>query len=109
MKHNSTEQTTPDASLTQENAKENLNKNYRLIERIEVENTPFTILKNNEKNNCFLAMGDYRLTPEMKTEEEIHQWIKDNHWLLITTIASIAAEKVYQMQIKLQTTGTING
>lgn len=101
----STENT--EQSTIQESAENNRNKNYSLIERNNIAGTPFTVIKNNETQKCFLAMGDYRLTEEMDNEDDIHHWIMENNWLLVTTIASIAAEKVYQLQTIQQTQGTL--
>lgn len=75
----------------------NSNSSEELIERKNIEGTPFTIVKTEGK--CFLTMGKYQLTGYME-EEEIAIYIMENEWNIITTIAGIIAEHVVRANNK---------
>lgn len=52
--------------------------NTELFEKIEKKDTPFTIIKYNEKE-CFVTMGKYRFGNEV-TLEEAHKWVDNITW-----------------------------
>lgn len=75
------------------NAKNTNNINYseKLIERVEIEETPFTAIKNNEE--WFLTMGKYRLTQGMQTLEEVKDNATNTDWFRIMQIIGIMIEE----------------
>lgn len=79
--------TSQESSPTQENAKgkDNSSSNYELIEREEIENSPFTIITITDQKICFIAMGMHKLSVdyEIKRKEELKEIIEKRQWMLI--------------------------
>lgn len=72
------------------NAKKTNNSNS-LIERVEIDGTPFTAIRNEEE--WFLTMGKYRLTQAMKTLEEVKNDATNTDWFRIMQIIGIMIEE----------------
>jgi len=74
---------------TDGNAKKTTNNksNSQLIEQKIIEGTPFNINKVNDK--WFLALGKYRLTELLETEEEAREEAKDASWFRIMQVIQI--------------------
>ena len=71
----------------------NCSKNKNLIKRIEIENTPFTVIKS-IKEKAFLTVGIYRIPePTFDKIEDAIEYVKEKPWNLMGTIASIIAEE----------------
>lgn len=63
-----------------------------LVSRIQVENSPFTII-GTEKGH-FLTLGKYRMTTKnFSNVQEITEWMDLNKWELMATFCSIIAEE----------------
>lgn len=97
---NSTTTKQKDILNTQSNAdqthKENSSK--PLIERIPIDNTPFTLIGDQEKG-YFIAMGNYKITDQiLKNEEEANLMLKDKIYEIILNMIVIVDEKIEQMK-----------
>lgn len=69
-----------------------MDKVKQLVERRQIENTPFTAIKN--ENDWFLTCGKYRMsTKRFDSYEETTEWIEQNQWELMATFTSIVAEE----------------
>lgn len=64
-------------------------KNTELIEKREIENTPFTAVRVNDK--WFLGCANFRLTEPMNSYEEVLESTKLS-WHLVTQLISIMIE-----------------
>lgn len=63
-------------------------KEKQLVERIDVKNSPFTIVRN--ENDYYLTMGKYRLHGKgMSSEKECLNYLEENRWNIIGIICSI--------------------
>lgn len=62
-------------------------ENNEIIEVIEIKNTPFTAIK--EENKWFITMGKYRLTNQLKSLEECKKAIKKDPWTIIMQVCLI--------------------
>jgi len=81
---------------TQEFAEKANNKNYssenkELIAMKRVENTPFTIIGDDD-GEAFITMGNYRLTEGGKTHRQLERIIKDKNWDFITGVIAVMVE-----------------
>lgn len=89
---------------TYANVEKNQNNKDYLIERIEIEKTPFTvIIKDKEK---FITFGRYRISPNLEPIEEALDWLNDHMWEVIVIMAAITYElhhEELQQQKKAQT------
>lgn len=72
------------------NAESTNSINSQLIERIEVENTPFTIIREEEK--WFVTLGRYRISQDMKSKEEAIEDAKRIDWDRVLQIMGITIE-----------------
>lgn len=81
------------------NGQESENKsrsNYELLERIEIQGTPFTMV-GSEEQGYFAAMQRYRITERHKTKEEVLNYIDTNMWKIIVNITIILTEGTIEM------------
>ena len=81
------EQSTTCTNVPEQEAKQDYGRNLK-TERIEW--TPFTLVYDNHRpsnENCFLAIGEHRIT-EWKCQEELEIMITNRDWMLLanTTI-----------------------
>lgn len=75
---------------TPTNAEEQTKQSYSLIDREEIENTPFLLVKT--EHGYFLAIGNHRITELTKTREEQLEKIYSSNidWLfLLTTVNAV--------------------
>ena len=63
------------------------NSSYELIEQKPINETPFTAVRVDEK--WFLALGKYRLTEPLPSEEACLEEAKDSSWLRLMQIVKI--------------------
>lgn len=68
----------------------------QIIEVIEMENTPFTIVKTNER--CFLSWGKWKLTDDMDTEEDVRLYVAECMWNVVGAWF-VALSEAKQMEI----------
>lgn len=74
-------------------------KSKQLVERINLEGTPFTAVK--LENDFFLTIGKYRIsTKSFQKVEELTEWIELNKWEVMATFASIVAEETTKEILK---------
>ncbi len=71
-------------------------ENYELIKRTEIPNSPFTIIET--EKGCFGALGEYKVTKDYETKEEIEQDLGDVSWNNITKLILVLIEKVKQIE-----------
>lgn len=86
-------------SHTQNSAEETHNKNSTLATTKKIEGSPFCIVYKEDIGH-FLALGDYRLTEPMKTEEEVLEYSINNNWNLITTLVAAIVDKYNKIKEK---------
>lgn len=75
-----TEQPLPGTTSTENQTNSNSNSN-KLIERVEIDRTPFTAIKQNEK--WFLTWGFYVLTEKYDTLKEIKELLRTDMYNII--------------------------
>jgi hypothetical protein len=68
------------------------NSNSTLIERENIENTPFTVIT--ENGYSFGVMAEYRITEKYDTVEEVKQELKEITWNKIVQITALLIEKL---------------
>lgn len=81
------------------NAKKINNSNYseELIQRIEVENTPFIIIK--DEKGAYATLGKYRITDVGKVEEILEKIESTRiNWELLTAVVGVIAKTVTEME-----------
>lgn len=78
----------------EEQPKQNSSK---LIEREPIENSPFTLIKN-EKEEYFIVMGNYRITEIHNSKEEAITYLMRNTYNVILTMITIVHEKLKEME-----------
>lgn len=77
-------------------------QNKQLIQRKIIEGSPFYVVKqimDNNKEQYFMIMGDYRLTEPTETEKETLDKLITEHWNIIVNIIAIACDKMLQQKI----------
>ncbi|AXH76973.1 MAG: hypothetical protein [Microviridae sp.] len=77
-------------------------KNEKLYESTPIQDTPFQVVKMQEK--YFLALGKYRLTDLMDTFEAVEQEVINSTWDLLFRVISVAVtESIIQERIIAET------
>lgn len=77
----STTEKAQDTLNTQNNAGEIPKQSSTLINRIQLTGTPFWQI--HTEQGYFLVMGPNVMTPIFATEQELDDYIKENHWDLV--------------------------
>lgn len=62
----------------QNNAEGTHNQHSTLIDRIQMQGTPFWQIKTEQ--GYFLVMGENVMTPIFQTEQQLDTYIQENHW-----------------------------
>lgn len=92
------------------NTSKKAEQNHKLLEKIEVENTPFTIVRIDDK--WFVTMGKYRLTKPLSNKDEALASALDESWWRIIQVQNIQIENhelIVNMQNQINAlNGTIN-
>jgi len=78
--------------------KDSLSKNKELIKRVDVKNSPFTIITVNKKH--FGVMGQYRITEESNSIKKIKDDLEKITWDRIIQVMMILNEKLDQEKLK---------
>lgn len=86
-----TKNTMKDESLGNAKETNKQNSNYELIERIEIEDTPFTAIRNDKE--WFLTMGKYRLTEPLQSLKEVKENAEKSDWFRVMQIIGIMIEE----------------
>lgn len=91
-----------DISNTPKSAETKDKENYPLIEREQIENTPFWIVGNDEIGYK-LTWGKFTFNDEpLKTKEECAEWFKVNQWTIILHMIAIGIAQSKNQLIELQ-------
>lgn len=85
------ENTTSNDTYTNADDLTKSNSSNEIIERKEIENTPFTAIKVDEKG-WFLTMGRHRLTEPYGTIEGLEAMVGSVDWDMLLTIINIFVE-----------------
>lgn len=64
-----------------------------LIERKNIEGTPFTAIKRDGQDGWFLTMGQYRVTGGLEKLEDLEYKALQPDWELITVVVGIMIER----------------
>ena len=71
----------------------------QLIEIVPIEGTPFTAVRHDDK--WFLALGKYRLTEVLKSQEQCIEESKDASWFRIMQIIKLMIEEHESTKVQL--------
>lgn len=71
-------------------------ENYELVKRTEIENSPFVII--GTEKGCFGALGEYKVTEDYETKEEVEKDLGDVSWNNITRLVLVLIEKVKKLE-----------
>lgn len=75
-------------------------KNTQLIEKEELEGTPFWMIK--DEKGYFLVYGELRVTPQYyETAHECKIALIEEQWQIIPRVSAYIAEKVFQNNVNL--------
>lgn len=82
-----------DLLQSQTNAEEALKENSsEILTKKDVPDTPFCIMGG--ENIYFMVMGNYKITPNFKTEESLWNWYTSHQWEISITIMGIVYESL---------------
>ena len=70
--------------------KEDCSKNEQMVERMQIENSPFTIISVDNKH--FGVMGEYRMTEEMNSRGEVEDELRCITWNRIVQVMLVLSE-----------------
>jgi len=85
-------------SNTLQNAEQEIKQDY-LIEREEVNGTPFTLVKQNE--NWYVLLGKYRLSEAYQEKEEALKDANRNDWMRTMQVVGIMIENYNENLTKI--------
>lgn len=93
LTNTNTEQNVTKDTSTQNAREENNNElnSEQIIEREEVEDTPFMIVKQDEK--WFVTLGKYRLTSALDSKEKAREEANKKGWTQIMQVVGIMIEE----------------
>lgn len=73
-------------------------KNTELLQRIELEDTPFKMI-GNETDGWVGTLGKYRLTEPFEEKEQLEKYLqKNNNWELLCNVISIMVKETLNAQ-----------
>ena len=83
-----------ESSNTSQNANEVSNNDY-LTKKEGIENTPFYTVE--EKNKCFIALGEFRLPGTFKNRSEALKFVSKQKvdWSFLTSVMGVINEKLH--------------
>lgn len=67
-----------------------------LIKRLPIENTPFTMVV--QENETFITLGQYKLSPDVENIEGVKKYLEENKWEI--TMALIAIIVKSELEVK---------
>lgn len=70
-------------------SEQNSSESSTLVEVKQIADTPFTAVRNEDK--WFLALGKYKLSETVDSEEKVHDMAKDTSWSRLMNIMFIVA------------------
>jgi len=79
-------------------------KSKELVKRTQVDETPFTIITDTEKNVSFGVMGKYKITEDYKTEEECRSELKKITWNRLIQIVMLIIDTLNTMDKEIKIT-----
>lgn len=84
-------------TLTSVEKLDNRNSNSEMFESTQIEETPFTIIKHDEK--YFGVLGNHRITQIFDTKEECEADLKDINWNRVMQVIWAVVEKFTKINI----------
>jgi len=84
-------------TLTSVETLDNKNSNSEIFTHEQVEETPFTIIKHDEK--YFGVLGNHRITQLFETKEECEADLKDINWNRVMQVIWAVVEKFTKINI----------
>lgn len=93
--------TSTNAKQKQQSKEESSNEDRRIVDREQIEGTPFWLQRTEDKG-WFITMKGYQITPPQKTKEEAikYIWLENNGWNVIANICIIIHEQVANEAVK---------
>ena len=76
------------------------NENHEIIEREEIENTPFELVKQN--NEWFIGWGMFKLTPTFHNKYDAKTYMREQSWHFAISLTAAMIE-MHNMHITLKT------
>lgn len=70
----------------------------QLIERIPIDETPFTMVRS--ENKCFGTVGRYKVTEDYKTIPEVEEAILKFDWKILLKVLTIVIEEEVRLQLE---------
>lgn len=81
--------------------KKQTNKQDQIVERIKIEDTPFTLVRYEDK--YILTAGGYRIANELfQSEEHAQIWMELNKWNVVSIMVAIITERTVKEVMKTQ-------
>lgn len=81
--------------LSEMNVKETNKENCLIIKIDKIEDTPFSIVKTDDEEKCFIAVGNKRIS-ELMSEGKAKMRIADKDWGLIVQLVAIIGNGVFE-------------
>ena len=91
--------TQSESTMDAEKTKQNNSTSYELIKVRHIQGTPFTIVKVEENQSWFIAMGNARLTEYKDTVKECEEMIENKSWELTMAMCGRIAELTYNQNL----------
>lgn len=88
----STQYKQEDILNSQNSTEETHNQNSTLNEREKIEDTPFWVVKQEEK--WFITLGEYRVSQIKESKDEALKTLEENKWDLVIHMVIIISEKL---------------
>lgn len=82
---------------TQSNAENTLKENYSIVERKQIEGTPFWIVKSEEL--WYLVMAEFKISSGYETAEEAEEVLNNEMWLVIMHMIAIVMRKDEELKL----------
>jgi len=79
-----------ESSNTLQNAEQETKQDSKLVERENVEGTPFTLYKS--ENLWYVLLGKYRMSKEFETKEEAKEDAQRNDWERTMQVVGVMIE-----------------
>lgn len=83
-------------AILQENTEQENNSPSTLVEFRDIIDTPFKNVK--QDNKYFAAMGQYKITPDQESFEEVEKFITEQKWEVIFNMIVAITTMLYQPQ-----------
>lgn len=85
-----------DALSQSQDSANGIDKPSYLIEREEIQNTPFMLVKQN--GNYFAVLGQYRITPEFEYKHEVTDYLITEQWNVVLDMITSVIDHINKIQ-----------